>query len=137
MEEKLENKIEEHVLDVRDNIVRDRLNGEVEDSSLERDVLYGQCVENAEILSEHLNRHIDADIKIVYGGLDLPKEPTPESYERARLDGTVHHWVSVEPDSGDTYHCNVVREGINIDGRPLVSTRKPHRYIDFGIYDRL
>lgn len=132
MVSKTEIEIRNIISEIREELVVERLDTRPEDQSVGNDVLYGQCVENAQRLAQELSEHLDSEVRVVHGGLDLPKEPTPSSYEEADRDGTVHHWVRVVDKNGMKYNCNVVREGEIIDGKPLVSKKIPESYIDFG-----
>lgn len=113
---------------VREELVQERLGEYPVSDSDANDILYGQCVENAEQLASELTAQLSASVEIAKGGVRLPREPIPESYEQAQRQGTLHHWVVVD----GKYHCNVVREGQRADGRILVSTELPDAYIDFG-----
>lgn len=115
---------------VRKSVTESRLRQTRKD--VEIDVLYGQCVENANILAKNLSEEFpDARIKIVHGGINLNREPTPSTYNEAKKYGTIHHWVVITDETGSSFHCDLAREGNRISGEPLLSQTKPSEYIEF------
>lgn len=93
----------------------------------------GHCIQNSKFLTDYIEKNTDYNTEIVKGAVDYEKEPTPNSYERAKKDGTLHHWVIVE----NTLHCNLIREVPyyyhSKKDSILVSKDKPSYYIDFGL----
>lgn len=99
------------------------------------DRLQGACVENANTLATAINEETEYTAKIIKGGLDYYGEPTPETYEQAENNGTIHHWVEITTDS-ETYICNLFSEALEEyqaypDEGPLVTQALPQNYIKF------
>lgn len=65
----------------------------------------GHCVEASIFLRDQL-RSKQYNAKIIHGGYNYPKEPTPTSYDDAQKIGTVHHWVQVD-NQNDRYFCDI------------------------------
>lgn len=125
----MKEKLEQIVLQTRSEVVNDRASEGVKGDP--NDYLVGCCVENAEALAERLREKTNWDVTVVKGAVNYPKEPTPNSYERARKDGTLHHWVEVS-DGEKVFYCNLVREGRRVYTEPLISRTLPSSYINFN-----
>lgn len=123
------NELYDLVIDIRKSLVEKRTGRSNPSETFIRDNLIGSCVENAEYLSKQLSAK-GYTTKIIKGGVDLPNEPTPQSYTEAEKIGVVHHWVEVQY-NGSTFFVNLVKEGPKITSEPLVSRDLPLAYIEF------
>lgn len=95
--------------------------------------LMGDCIENAKMTAEELEKRSDYDTQIIKGAIDYKGEPTPETYEEAKRDGTLHNWVLVMAEN-EKYYCDIFMEVSSCKGSPgdiWVSENLPDHYIMF------